>query len=169
MRLIVFILLAFIVLPGAMSDDSQVSEGSVKELMAVLQTHKLVDEAYSQMDAAMQSSMQHVILGRKMSPEQQKIMDDMRAKIIALFKDNMKWDTLEPTLCDLYRRTFTQQEVDGMLSFYKSPSGQAVIAKMPLVMQNTMQLVQTLMTSLMPKIQQIQRDTIAQLKASEQK
>jgi uncharacterized protein len=40
---------------------------------------------------------------------------------------------------------------------------------MPIVMQQTMQAMQGRMTVLMPKLQQLQRDTIAQLKASQQK
>ena len=67
----------------------------------------------------------------------------------------------------IYRNTFSQAEVDGMLGFYRSPAGQAVIAKMPLVMQNTMQSMQGRMAVMMPRIQELQRDTVARLRATE--
>ena len=62
----------------------------------------------------------------------------------------------------IYKQSFTQKEVNGMLDFYKSEPGQAVIAKMPLVMQNTMQAMQARMNTTFPKLQKLQQDAIGQ-------
>jgi hypothetical protein len=56
-----------------------------------------------------------------------------------------------------------------MLRFYKSETGQAVIAKMPIVMQNSMQAMQGRLGALMPRLQQLQRKAIDDLKASQSK
>lgn len=53
----------------------------------------------------------------------------------------------------IYLQSFTQKDVDGMLRFYKSKAGQAVIAKMPVVM---------------PRIQNLTEGTAAKLKATQQ-
>nr|WP_276510032.1 DUF2059 domain-containing protein [Niveibacterium umoris] len=66
---------------------------------------------------------------------------------------------------DIYQKTFTQKEVDGMLSFYKSPAGQAVIKKMPQVMQASMQIMQARMSKLVPQIQQITAEGAEKMKA----
>jgi uncharacterized protein len=47
---------------------------------------------------------------------------------------------------------------------YNSPSGQAVVAKLPLVMEDTSTLMQQRMLSIMPKIQEVAKDTAAQIK-----
>jgi hypothetical protein len=52
-----------------------------------------------------------------------------------------------------------------MITFYKSNAGQAVIKKMPVVMQSTMANVQAQMSSIMPKIQKIQQEAVEQVKA----
>ena len=52
-----------------------------------------------------------------------------------------------------------------MLAFYKSPSGQAVLAKMPTVMQQGMQYMKGQMTTLMPEIQKINEETETRLQA----
>ena len=56
-------------------------------------------------------------------------------------------------------RTFTRRQrlpiIQGMLAFYRTPAGQAVIEKMPLVMQNTMQAVQERMGAMMPAMQKM--------------
>jgi hypothetical protein len=67
---------------------------------------------------------------------------------------------------DIYRRSFTQHEIDGMLEFYRTDAGQAVIAKMPLVMENTMAVMQEDLRVMMPRIREIQEDTIARLRAT---
>jgi hypothetical protein len=92
----------------------------------------------------------------------------MRSKINALFKEQMKWAALEPAFVDIYRKSFSQREIDGMLSFYQSETGRAVITKMPVVMQHTMQFTQNLMSDLLPKIQEMQIETIELLKAADQ-
>jgi hypothetical protein len=50
-----------------------------------------------------------------------------------------------------------------MLQFYKSPSGKAVIAKMPAVMQSSLQAAQARLASLMPKLKQLQEETVVRL------
>jgi hypothetical protein len=55
-----------------------------------------------------------------------------------------------------------------MIGFYRSPEGKAVVAKMPVVLQATMEAAHTRMTTLMPKLQQLQQDTTARLKAASQ-
>jgi hypothetical protein len=112
--------------------------------------------------------MKNALSGRKINPMQQKIIDDMRSKINALFKEQMKWDALEPAFVDIYRRSFSQQEIDGMLLFYKSETGRAVVTKMPVVMQHAMRFTQNLMSDLLQKIQDMQMETIELLKAADQ-
>lgn len=104
-----------------------------------------------------------------LTSDQQTIMDSMRTQMIALIRADMKWETLEPMFVDIYMQSFMQKEVNGMLDFYKSEPGQAVIAKMPIVMQNTMQAMQARMTTTLPKLQKLQQDAMGELKASRAK
>lgn len=77
------------------------------------------------------------------------------------------WEKLEPVYLRLYRASFTEEEIVGMLSFYKTPAGQAVITKMPLLTQNTMIEIQKLLSGITPQIQKIQEDFIAEMKVAE--
>ena len=163
------ILLAYFAMCPAIAAEPPASEASVRELLTITQSQKLVDGTMGQVDAMMQRSMKQALAGQTLTADQQKIMDNMRTKMIALFREDMKWETLEPMFIDVYKQSFTQKEVDGMLDFYKSEPGQAVIAKMPLVMQNTMQAMQGRMAVMLPKLQQLQQDAIAELKASRAK
>ncbi len=52
-----------------------------------------------------------------------------------------------------------------MKAFFRTPTGQSVIAKMPIVMQQNMQGMQGRMADMIPRIQQIEKDMGAQLQA----
>jgi hypothetical protein len=160
-------LLALIAALPAAALAAPPSDASVHELLTVMESRKLLDQAIGQLDSMMQASAAKALAGQAISAERQKILDDMRAKMIAIFKKEMSWEALEGPVLDVYKKSFTQHEVDGMLAFYKSEPGKAVTAKMPLVLQHTTQLLHERVAALLPKMQQLQRDTIAQLKASD--
>ena len=167
MKILYALLLAAFVSSAAIADPNPPSDASVRELLAITESRSLIDGAMEQVDASMQASMKQAFADRPLSEAEQKIVDDMRAQLVQIFREEMAWETLEPMFMGIYRNTFSQAEVDGMLGFYRSPAGQAVIAKMPLVMQNTMQSMQGRMAVMMPRIQALQRDTVARLRATE--
>jgi hypothetical protein len=103
--------------------------------------------------------------GRQISPKVQKDIDQRRDESVSLMKELLDWKKLEPMYVRIYQKSFTQPEVDGMLAFYKTPAGQAVISKMPTVMQSSIDEMQQLMGPVMEKIQRTQQDVAAELKA----
>ena len=123
----------------------------------------------TQMDMLMQQAVAQAVQGRPIPPKVQKEIDQTRAEMMATMKELLDWTKLEPMYTRVYQKTFTQQEVDGMLAFYKTPAGQAVLSKMPAVMQNTMDEMQQLMGPVMQKIQKMQEDVVAQMKGEEKK
>ncbi len=44
-----------------------------------------------------------------------------------------------PIFMRTYRESFTQDELDGMTAFYKTPAGQAVVKKMQQIQRETVQ------------------------------
>jgi uncharacterized protein len=157
----------FTTLAVAAPGDPPASEASIRQLLEVTQSRQLLDDLSAQLDQMMRTSMQQALAGKQFSVEQQKILDDMRTKLVKIFGEHLQWDQLEPMYLDIYKKSFTQNEVDGMLAFYKTEAGKALIAKMPLAMQNTMQATQSKMAALMPQVQQLQRETVERLKATE--
>ena len=142
--------------PPAFGEEALASEASVRELLEITQARKLSEGTVAQMDQFMNEAMNRELAGRVPTAEQQAILDDLRTKLVALIGDALKWEKLEPRYVDIYRKSFTDEEVAGMLAFYKTPAGQAVINKMPIVMQHTMGLVQDLLQDISPQLRQIQ-------------
>ena len=113
----------------------------------------------------MKNAMQQAMKGRTVTPKQQAVLDSIQAKTIVLVKEELDWESFEPLYIRLYRDHFTQQEIDGMIAFYQSPTGQALITKMPAIMQESVAEAQKRMTVLLPKLEKIQQDGLAELKA----
>ena len=153
----------------AMAAETPASEASIRQLMEVTHSRQMLDGSLAQIDQVMQQSMQQALAGTELNSEQQKIMAGMRRRVVALLRDEMKWETLEPMFVEVYRNSLSQKDVDGMLAFYRTDAGQAVINKMPLVMQNTMTAMQARMAAMAPRLQELQSETIEQLKAAANK
>ena len=145
------------------------TEASIKQLLEVAQAHKLVDSVIAQMDSLMQQTIAQATKGQQISAKVQKDIDQRRSEMLAMMKDLLDWKKLEPMYVRIYQKTFTQPEVDGMIAFYKTPAGQAVISKMPAAMQNTIDEMQQMMGPVMQKMQQMQEDVVAELKAESKK
>ena len=81
----------------------------------------------------------------------------------------LDWGKLEPMYVRIYQKSLTQQDVDGMVAFYQTPSGQALINKMPLVMENTMTEMQQMMQPMMQRIRRMQETVIAEMQTKNKK
>jgi hypothetical protein len=168
-KLFSIVALSFITSSIALGAESPPSDESLKRLIAVTEARKLLDAAVTTFDASMHAALQQRFKSEPISAGHQQIIDDMQGKLVALMKETLRWDTLEPVFMDVYRRTLTQSEVDGMLAFYATPAGKAVISKMPLIMQNTMAAMQSRMSNLTPQLERIEQEMMEKLKALEEK
>ncbi|MEY2439859.1 MAG: uncharacterized protein QOI34_1244 [Verrucomicrobiota bacterium] len=149
--------------------DVAPSEASIKQLLEIAQAHKLIDTVMTQMDAVTKNALQQVTQGQTVSPQVQKDIERRQGELMKIVKEEMAWDKLEPLYVRVYRQTFNQGEIDGMIAFYKTPTGQALLNKMPLVMQNTMTEMQQRMGPMMQRIQQMQKEVATEIKAEKEK
>jgi uncharacterized protein len=156
-------LLALQALP-ALAQPTPPTDESLRQLFAATHIIKIMDAYLTQVDAGMQTGLRAALGGKTPTARQQQIIDDMRTKIMGVFRESLSWEKLEPMMMDIYRKNFTQREVTDMLKFYDSPSGRSVVDKIPLTMQEASKSVQAMLPPVIEKLQQIQKDTVAQLK-----
>jgi len=150
-------------LSAVFAADTQSSEESIRELLKVTKVRALLDQMIPQIEGMMKNAVDQALHGQVMTEEQQKIINSMMEKTQNLMKEELDWSKLEPMYTSIYSESFNQEEIDGMLAFYATPSGQAVIDKMPVVMQKTMAATQQMMGPMMQKVQAIQAEVFAEL------
>ena len=159
------LLLACLLLAGpAVANDAPASDESIQELLAITDAHKLIDTMKVQVQAMIRTSSK-AMQGKAITPERQAILDRMQTKMEAALDEMLNWDALQAMYLRTYRASFTQDELDGMMAFYKTPAGIAMTKKMPLVMQNVMGEMQTVMKPMQVKMREIQRETMQELQA----
>ncbi len=153
-------------LQPAFAAETKPSEQAVQQLLEAMHTGDAVKEASAHMDDMLRESMKDAG-GHPLNAEQEKIRDETRAKVVALIRKQLDWSTiLEPMMVQSYRDTFTPEEVNALLKFYRSPIGKSVAEKLPAASQQTMRLMQTRMREMLPQIQEIVRDSKARMQAA---
>jgi uncharacterized protein len=144
------------------------TEDSVRHLIDLMQTRRVLDQAMSTMDEYMQKAMEQArqTQGPALNARQQQIVDQFRADMVSAMKDELAWSNIEPEYVSAYVKTFSQKEINDMITFYSSPSGQSVANKLPLVSQQITADMQQKMLPLIQKMKENQRDMTAKLKAA---
>ncbi|MFZ6719972.1 DUF2059 domain-containing protein [Undibacterium sp. Ji49W] len=130
------------------------TEASLKELLIATNTQQMLVAVEGQMDGMMKNMMQRVTKDKPLNEQGQKALDKFREKVIAVRKQEMSWDKLEPIFIEIYSKSLTQEDVDGIVAFYKSPAGKSYVSKMPAMMQESMSSMQKLMAPMMDKMMQ---------------
>jgi hypothetical protein len=82
--------------------------------------------------------------------EQRAKAGEMQEKIMALVA--VSFSKAKPALAKVYTDTYTEEEIDGILAFYKSSAGRAFLQKMPEVMQRLMPVMMQMMGDLQPQM-----------------
>jgi hypothetical protein len=163
----VLIALLLCAAPAVFAQNVPPTEQSVRRVLDLTQQHRIIDDAVSNMDAYLKQTLDQASKGRPLNAKQQQIVDQYRTDIVTIMKDELSWQKLEPSVVAIYEKTFSQKEIDDMIAFYSSPSGQAVANKLPLVSQEMTTGMQKRMVPIIERMQQTGRDMAVKLKAAE--
>jgi hypothetical protein len=146
-------------LPAA---DAPASEESIRELLAITESRSLLENLFPQLDQMMLASVNQNLGGRTLEPRERDLTEKMLKRMGALFREELSWEKMEPMYLEIYKKSFTQTEVEGIVAFYKTPAGAAMVRKMPVVMQETMAAMQERMGPIAEKIQAAVNETISE-------
>ncbi len=169
MKRIAFAVLALfsILVPTFAHADDASKRAKIEELIVITKMDSLLKQAMTQMSSQIKAMTDNQTANRaQLTPDQQKITDDFQAKVQKLVDDSVSWDKVKPVMVQAYADTYTESELDGILAFYHSPAGQAMLAKNPQLMSHTVELMQKQMAGLEPQIDQAAKDYTEQMKKS---
>ncbi|MDX2186697.1 MAG: DUF2059 domain-containing protein [Opitutaceae bacterium] len=141
------------------------SVSSVKELLLLSDSPRMIEMSKGQLAAMAGGPIQQALQGKAITPNIKKIVEGSGAAMMEKLNAEMTWETFEPIFVDIYQSMMTQEEVDGIVAFYKTPAGKAMIKKMPALMQASGQRLQQHLGPVMQKLQAIQQETVLQLQA----
>ena len=143
------------------------SDASIATLLSVTQSDKMLETMYANMEQMIRQGMQQATAGKVLTDEQKRVMDLAPARLAKVMREEITWASMEPMIVKVYRETFDQTEIDGLIAFYQSPVGQSFVTKMPQVMQRSMEASQAQLQAFMPKLQAAMRDVMKEAKLSQ--
>ena len=162
---VAFLIVSLAAVSTGFTADTPPSEDSIKQLLDVTQAHKMVDTMNSQMQTMLKNSLQAATQGQKVTPQIQKEIDQIEQEMTSEMKDVLTWSKLEAMYIRVYQKSFSAQEVDGLIAFYRTPTGQALLTKMPIVLQNSMNEVQQMIMPMVQRMQQKQQQIATELQS----
>lgn len=124
------------------------NRAQVEELITLINTKQTFDQAFAQ---AKQMAISNV---RKM-----KIVQGREAEaagvingLTDLISKEMSWNSFKDDYIAIYSSLFTDEEIEGLLQFYKSPLGRTYLGKLPEVMQKAVAINQQRLPKIQAKI-----------------
>lgn len=98
------------------------------------------------------------LMGLQLTPEEQKTMEGVQKKLQALLAEGLSWSTLEPMYVKLYSDMFSEDEIDGMLTFYRTPAGKAMLEKTPKLIAQANVIVRQRMVAMQPQFTELLKE-----------
>ncbi|MBS1799265.1 MAG: DUF2059 domain-containing protein [Acidobacteria bacterium] len=106
------------------------------------------------------ATMPQQLFGGEVPSAQKEKFDTFQQKLKQTTEEQIGWKILEPAYIDLYAKTYTETELDAILTFYKSPAGQSMLNKSPELSTQSVQMVQAKMSVLQPQLQKLAEDFV---------
>jgi uncharacterized protein len=155
-RWMAMLVVAMVMAPvGARADEAS-KQAKVKELFAVMHVDHSLDRMRSAMAQQVQATAKNAPGTEQMTPEKTKIQQEFVDNSMKVVDQNFSWAVLEPAFLKLYSDAYSEQDLDGILAFYKSPPGQAMLTKAPELSSGVMEIVHSRMGGFQPKRQSLQ-------------
>lgn len=157
------ILLLCSLFAGVSAFAAEPSRESIEKLLVVTDVEKLLTSMQGQIETLLKTTMDQAFQGKVLPPEARQFSESFQRKMVVNLKEELSWEKMKALYMRIYVETFTQEEIDGMIAFYVSPAGKALVAKMPAVMQKTMTLTQERMAPMLENMQRSIQDTIREI------
>ena len=109
---------------------SPAKQAKAAELLSLMKTDEAVQGGLARYRDMIHQAAEQQTSGHTTTPEDKKATDAYMGQIANL-QGTLDYNKFKTTLVDDYARSFTEQQLDSIIAFYKSPAGQALQTKLP--------------------------------------
>jgi len=129
------------------------SDGDINRLLSASRAQAMLDSMLPQIEAMQQQQFEQITRQRQLDSQQQEQLQRIQARTAQTLRQALSWQQLRPMYVDLYKQTFSKEDVLAMAEFYESSAGQSLLDKTPALMQNVMVAIQARMQPLFADLQ----------------
>jgi hypothetical protein len=130
------------------------NDAQIDQLLEVTRSRATLEAMLPQIEASQQQMLQQMLAGTTLDAKQREMVDRIFARSRTLMSEALAWEKMLPVYRQLYGEAFTAEDVQALIEFYRSPAGQRLLDKMPLLMQKTMVAMQQIVVPMMQQLQQ---------------
>lgn len=151
-RLAVLLVLA-LTLPLTASADDASHRAKAEQLINLLHTDRMVKMNTDGLKKQLTDAANQVV-GPSPTPAGQAQLSDFEKNASQMIDTQVGWTAMEPAFIDIYSKNYTEEELDAILAFYKTPAGAALLEKSPTVNDQATQIARAKMDALKPELMQ---------------
>lgn len=134
---------------------------TVEKLLEI--TH--ADNTAKLLQSQIQQSLAQQVQALNLTAADKPIVDKYSKELNTTIMPELSWAKLKPDMVNAYSTTFNEEEINDLIKFYTSKTGQSYLQKAPQLSQMTMASTQNRLRALLPKLQDISRRLDAELQA----
>jgi uncharacterized protein len=138
--------------------DSPATKEDVQKYLEIMHSREMMTKMVDAMAKPM-----HQMMHDQYEKDKDKLPADFEARMNKVMDDYLKsfpWDEILQSLVPVYQKRFTNGDVDHLVAFYSTPTGQKLIREMPAI---TAEAMQVMMPILRDRIDVMTRDVQQQV------
>jgi hypothetical protein len=140
--------------------NAPASKADIERYLDVMHSRQMMKDMMEVMAVQMHKMVHEQILKQpNLPPDAEERLNKLTDGV---YKE-MPIDELIDVMIPVYQKHLTKGDVDGLVAFYSSPTGEKMLKEMPAIMSESMQAASGVMQDMMAKMTQRVNDEIAQM------
>ncbi len=116
-------------IPRIAHADEASKRAAIRELFALNGLEARMEQSLAATAEQYHRTAMSMVGGIGFTPAQERIASAYYDKVNQLLEEALSWKKIEPEYEEVYMKVYTEEEIDGVVAFYKSPIGHAYGAK----------------------------------------
>ncbi len=120
---------------------------TVQQLITETKMEQLIEQTLQQMkpivDQQILQEAKDTVGKQQLNAQQLNIVKQMQQLSWQQINLANNWKNIQDLMVKVYQKHFTEEELQATLKFYQSPEGRSMMQKMPIMMQDVMQNIQS--------------------------
>jgi uncharacterized protein len=133
------------------AEDSPATSADVERYFQIVKSHDMMKKLMATMTQSM-----HQLMHEQYVKHQDELPADYESKITAVMDDmfdKMPMDEMMQAMIPAYQKHLNKGDIDNLVAFYSSPTGEKVLREMPSMMAEAMQDMMPIMTKYTDSVQ----------------
>lgn len=148
--------------------DAPATKEDIEKYLQVMHSREMMTKMVDAMSKPM-----HQMVHEQYLKDKDRLPPDFEARMNKMMDDMYKsfpWDDMLDAMVPVYQKHFTKADVNTLVAFYSTPTGQKLIQDTPAIMADVMQSVMPMLQKQMDTMQKrLQQQITAMLNASDGK